>query len=108
MDYHCYCIYDSKARIFSHHQLHMNDDCAIRSFHHIINDPEKIFSKYPEDYSLHRCARFYEENAKFEDLINVQISTGLECVEPENYDKDQVIADLRAVKRDLNKENNNG
>lgn len=55
---HAYCVYDRKARVYNNPYFLINDAVAIRQFDQVVNDPESMLFKYPEDYILFRIGKF--------------------------------------------------
>lgn len=47
-----YSVYDSKIKAYGQIFLQMSEGEALRSFTDIVNDPQSIFNKHPEDYTL--------------------------------------------------------
>lgn len=61
-----YAVYDSKVGVYRKPVFFHNDREALRSFRALVNDGESEFSKWAEDFSLWRFARFdqvHGENA---------------------------------------------
>lgn len=54
----CYCVLDKKSLVFNTPYFLINDDVAIRQFHSVVNNPESMVNKYPEDYTLYKVGSF--------------------------------------------------
>lgn len=53
-----YTVLDKKAGIYNTPQFLVNDEVAIRLFEFLVNQPESVMARYPEDYSLYRIGSY--------------------------------------------------
>lgn len=86
-----FSVYDSKVSIFGQPFFDQYEQSAIRNFSDAVNDssnPNNMWNKHPEDYSLFQIGEFDNENGKIDsllpkNLINASAVRSLQTVEPE-------------------------
>lgn len=64
-----YSVFDSKAAVYGTPFFMPNDNMAIRAFSDLVNGPENMISKHPEDFSLFVVGTFDDQLAKLEGRI---------------------------------------
>jgi len=58
-----YTIYDSKAEAYLQPFFMQSNGAAIRAFTDLANDPQHVFGKHPEDYTLFDIGVYDESTA---------------------------------------------
>lgn len=53
-----YAVYDSKAKAFAQPWYAANQFVALRHWVSAVNDPQTVFYKHPEDFTLYRVGAF--------------------------------------------------
>lgn len=61
----CYSVYDESTEAFGIPFFFVNDRTAERSFGILVNDPQSMISKYPQDYSLYCFGQFDDSTGRF-------------------------------------------
>jgi len=58
-----FSVFDSKAAVFGTPFFMQREAMAIRAFTDLVNDPQTMVGKHPEDFSLFHVADFDDETA---------------------------------------------
>lgn len=61
-----FSFYDSKSRTYSNPYAFPNLEVAIRQLQDVMQMPDALFAKHPEDFQLFHLGSFDDELAKFE------------------------------------------
>ncbi len=62
-----YSVFDVKSGIFNTPFFQINDNVARRSFMDLVNDPQSLLYKHPEDFTLWRLGEFDDQLGDFEE-----------------------------------------
>lgn len=62
-----YSIFDVKAGVFNTPFFQVNDQVAKRAFSDLVNDPQSMLFKHPEDFTLWRLGEFDDQLGDFEE-----------------------------------------
>lgn len=62
-----YAVHDLKAGVFNTPFFQLNDHVAKRAFTDLVNDPQSMLFKHPEDFNLFRLAEFDDGYGRFEE-----------------------------------------
>ncbi len=76
-----FAVLDLKAKAFLVPIFYPEVGQAVRMFTDAINEPKHLFSKHPEDYTLHEIGLYDDNTAKLEPFGPECVITGLQCIE---------------------------
>lgn len=75
-----YTIYDAASGAYMRPFFCLAHGQAMRMFGDLVKDKNHDVGKHPKDYSLHYLGAFQDNDAKFVDLQNLTLTTGLEAL----------------------------
>jgi len=56
MKVNAYCVYDRKSMVYNTPYFLSNDNVALRHFDTVMQSPDSLVGRYPEDYQMFRIA----------------------------------------------------
>lgn len=81
MQYKVFSIRDIKAEVFLPPFCIPSTKAAIRFFGDLLKDPNSVYSKHPEDYSLYELGVYSDSMGTFELYSdNLKVASNLDCV----------------------------
>lgn len=93
-----FSVYDSKAEAYLPPFFMNNSGAARRIFGDCANDPDHMFGKHPEDYTLFEIAEFDDASAVVTPAKTpVSLGLGLEYIVSESYEDASVEEGLKIV-----------
>lgn len=96
-----FSVFDSKAAIFGTPFFMLREQMAIRAITDMVNDPETMIAKHPEDFSLYHLGVFDDENGDIEMCKPRNIATASSLVKPVINEKN-VIDLIKNGKKKIN------
>lgn len=81
MNLNIYTIFDLKAKAYNAPFFMANDDVATRAFADAVQDPNSMFSKHPEDYTLHCLGYFNDNTGQIDTTIPVLVASASSVAE---------------------------
>lgn len=76
-----FSVYDSKVGLFMQPFFFSSNGQALRAWETTVNDPQTMFKRYPNDFTLYELGSFDETSGKFKELDSkVNLGSALDFV----------------------------
>lgn len=77
-----YSVYDKATCLYSNPYTALRDAEAVRAFRALLDDPQSLHSRYPEDFALYRMGNFDDNDGNINTTTRELIAQGTDLQVP--------------------------